>query len=307
MNPKGLLVRALGARPIAAGLKGVLGDRLRVLAYHGVDNQDDLDRHLSGVLKNYTIVSGEEVVAAARGGFALPSDAVWITFDDGLDSVVENALPVLKARGTTATLFVCPGLVESTRLPWWTVVETALLSGWTIDDVQPSQTVHMLKTVPDSQRRQRVEAAIQFLENQADRPLTPTMAGSTALQVWLAAGNQLGNHTWDHPCLDQCDESEQRRQIESADTWLSNFGAFTSGRVFAYPNGDWTQTSEHTLRDLGYDVALLFDHRSSPLKAWNPLRTSRYRIDTTASNQRARAIISGAHSLLLREKTSLQA
>ena len=97
-----------------------------------------------------------------------------------------------------------------------------------------------------------------------------------------------------------CTADEQRRQIVEADRWLERIGAFERGRLFAYPNGDWTPDSEQVLAELGYDLALLFDHRLADVAGTNPLRISRVRLDTGASVERARAILSGGHSMLYR-------
>ena len=77
-------------------------------------------------------------------------------------------------------------------------------------------------------------------------------------------------------------------------------GGFERVRLFAYPNGDWTPDSERVLAELDYDLALLFDHRLADVAEANPLRVSRVRLDTDASVGRARAILSGGHSMLYR-------
>ena len=46
------------------------------------------------------------------------------------------------------------------------------------------------------------------------------LADGRQLRAWVAAGYELGDHTWDHPCLDRADEREQHRQIMDAHTWL---------------------------------------------------------------------------------------
>lgn len=296
MNVKSLTVAVLGSRPVSWAARRMSVPQLRVLAYHGVSNPRSFQRQLDEVLPKYSVIAGTDVVSAARGEAELPSDALWITFDDGLLSVTEHALPLLIERSIPATLFVSPGFVDGGQLPWWSVVETAVSKGWRFSDKDPDETLSCLKVMPDAARRLVVQSAAAHLSDADREVLALTAADRSAVGTWLASGMQVGNHTWDHPCLDCCDPDEQARQIVLADAWLDAFGAFAGGKVFAYPNGDWTASAEQTLMELGYDVALLFDHGSSRLSAWDPMRTSRFRIDAAASIGRTRAIISGSHS-----------
>jgi peptidoglycan/xylan/chitin deacetylase (PgdA/CDA1 family) len=303
---KELAVSVLGTRPVSAAVERVLRGRLRVVAYHGVADADAFRRQLDLVASRYVSVCGADVVAAMNGGPPLPERAVWITFDDGHSSVVEYALPLLRERNMSATLFVCPGLVQGGEPPWWEVVEFAAARGWVSDGLPAGRYVQALKALPDSERRRHVADAHAFSKQVGGEVARPVpVAGPVELGAWLNAGMELGNHTWDHPCLDMCAGDDQRRQIVEADRWLERIGAFESGRLFAYPNGDWTQDSERVLVELGYDVALLFDHRLADVAAVSPLRMSRVRLDTGASVERARAILSGGHSMLYRPSSPI--
>jgi peptidoglycan/xylan/chitin deacetylase (PgdA/CDA1 family) len=54
----------------------------------------------------YTVVALDAVLDHYVGGAPLPAGATLITFDDGYRDVLENALPVLRAHGYPAVLFV---------------------------------------------------------------------------------------------------------------------------------------------------------------------------------------------------------
>ncbi len=298
---KDLTVSVLGTRPVSAAVERVLRGRLRVVAYHGVADAEAFRRQLDLVVSRYVVVCGADVVGALNGGPPLPDRAVWITFDDGHSSVVEHALPLLRERSMSATLFVCPGLVDGGEPPWWEVVDSAVALGWVSEGLPTGRYVQALKALSDAERRRHVAGADVFSKQVGGEVARPVpAAGPVELGAWLNAGMELGNHTWDHPCLDMCAGDEQRRQIVEADRWLERVGAFEPGRLFAYPNGDWTPDSERVLAELGYDVALLFDHRLANVAAVSPLRVSRVRLDAGASVERARAILSGGHSMLYR-------
>jgi peptidoglycan/xylan/chitin deacetylase (PgdA/CDA1 family) len=293
------VVDLLGTRPVSSISRRILGNRLRVLAYHDVPDPEAFDRQLRVLTSDYTPVNGATVVRHLKGETELPADAIWVTFDDGWADVVELGLPLLLEHGVPASMFVCPGLVGTGRTHWWEAVSQACELGWALPDVEFSNVVSHLKSVPDRSRREAVEGAEAFLAAHAV-PLGQDPASLEQLMRWCESGMELGNHTWDHPCLDCCSPDEQRRQILDADAWLERFGAFATVRLFAYPNGDWTQDADDALREGAYDVCLLFDHRISPAQDLDPRRISRLRVDSSAPTRRWRAIASGGHSLMYR-------
>ena len=242
---------------------------LRVLAYHGVDDVDGFTRQMHRVAADYEPVRATQVVAAFAGSAALPPRAVWVTFDDGLPSVVHDGQPILDELGIEGTLFVCPGLIESGAPNWWDVVEAAFSTGTArpagLEGRTVGEATTYLKSVPDTERRELVDELADALRAAVAFPPS-TQLDDSDLEAWTAAGHVLGNHSWDHPCLDRCTPDEQRRQIEIADAWLRERVA-DGPRLFAYPNGNATPTVEETVATLGYDLALLFDHRLARVDA----------------------------------------
>lgn len=154
-----------------------------------------------------------------------------------------------------------------------------------------------MKRIADGDRRALVEDARRWIAG-GGAPTRPTIASEAQLREWLEAGLEIGNHTWDHPCLDRAPADEQRAQILEADRWLQGLGAFAGARLFAYPGGAWTPDAERVLVELGYGAALLFDHRLARVPGDDALRLPRLRLDTNAPVPRARAVLSGAHAAL---------
>lgn len=302
MRPKDIVVSALGIPSVARSFGRVSRRKLRVLAYHGVPDAERFDRQLDWITSEFRVVSGRDVAAAVNGHRPLPERAVWLTFDDGLHSTVSRGLDVLDARGVPATIFTCPALADAGSLPWWTTVHAAAHVGWKPPRGSSAATVRWLKGVDDAERRAVVDQARAHLtatEHEVPGIDTDHAATRADLTRWQSSGREIGNHTWDHPCLDMCTPDAQRAQIARADAWLEDFGAFDDVRLFAYPNGDWTNDAERVLREMRYDVALLFDHRLAGITS-DPLRVSRLRLDSHADAGRARAVLSGAHSPFVR-------
>jgi peptidoglycan/xylan/chitin deacetylase (PgdA/CDA1 family) len=274
----------------------VTARHLRIVAYHGIPDPAVFARQLDHIRTRYAPVSGAAVARAVELGGGLPSRAVWVTFDDGRPDAVDVALPLLVRRQIPATLFVCPGVVGTTEPFWWDVVESAVRLGvepeldgrrWS----DPKTLVRRLKTLSDRKRRAFVAELRCALD--AHRGCASVQLSVDQLREWVSHDYEVGNHSWDHPCLDRCTPSEQEWQVMRAHEGLRDL----LGRrpdLFAYPNGNWASETDRVVRRLGYRVALLCDHR---LVGDRPdrFRLSRLRVDSDASLPRTRAILSGAH------------
>jgi peptidoglycan/xylan/chitin deacetylase (PgdA/CDA1 family) len=289
--------RVLGTRVVAEPFSTVTRRRLRVLGYHDVLPLDRFTAQMAWLSTRFRPVTLEDVAEAVTNGTSLPDRAVWVTFDDGDPAIVECGQRVLDRYGIAATLFVCPAVIDTNEPFWWDIARkaSALGADGTSDTSAGSnaRTAVELKRVPDAARREAVEQARARLTT-GGGSLTRRQLRSDELKGWLAAGHSVGNHTWDHPCLDMCSAAEQERQIVQADTWLAQLG-IDKPKAFAYPNGNWAGHAEEVLRNLGYKVGVVFDHRLARVDGPN-LAISRLRLSADASLARFRAIVSGSHT-----------
>ena len=277
------------------------GSKLRIVAYHAVPDPTIFAHHMDHLAERYEPVSVAQVRRAVDGERPLPDRAVWVTFDDGDPSVFDVARPILVSRGVPATAFVCPGVIDTARPFWWVTVREAAEAGLNATvDGQPSSSAQLeaaLKVCDDQVRRRVVADLDEQLMERTGVPLEHPQARTEDLRAWLDEGFDIGNHTWDHPCLDRCAEDVQREQVRDAHDWLTSC---LGGQVdlFAYPNGNWAASSEDELRRLGYRLGLGFDHHLADGRS-EPLRLSRLRLDADAPAPRARAVLSGLHPWLL--------
>lgn len=291
----------LGSRPLAGIASLCTSGRLRVLAYHGIPDPGAFSRQLDYLSDRFETVSGARVAAALAGGSKLPERALWITFDDGAPEVVHTGLPLLVERRMTATAFVCAGVID-TRTPfWWDVVDDALsLSVVRETDVGTTDGAAVkacLKRMEDDRRRQLVR---EFGYRLAERGHDVERAQLSAddVRTWVKAGQEIGNHTWDHPCLDRCAPHEQVRQVMNAHEALAEMLG-TPPRVFAWPNGNPSPVALAEAQRLGYRLVLTFDHRVCK-RSPDPWAMSRLRLDSDAGLTRLRSIVSGAHPAAFR-------
>lgn len=300
---KTLADRALGSWPATALPRQATRQQLRILAYHSVLDVDAFRKQIAMLVTHYEPVSAAAVGAALQGLGRLPDYAVWVTFDDGDPSVVENALPVLHQHGISGTVFVCPGLVDTASPYWWDVVDIALalgesceLDGRLFSLGDSHALTSQLKVIQDDHRREVVAALADSIVERQGHPAERRQVTTSQLRDFVAAGGSVGNHTWDHPCLDMADKDVQRAQIVRANAWLAaRFPDLPD--MFAYPNGNHTSVAEEVLRELGYTIGLLFDHRLVRGRS-APLVLSRLRVNDYTTPARFAAILAGVHPAL---------
>lgn len=287
----------LGSGLVARAADWGAGGGLRVLAYHGIPDPEQFRRQMCLLAKRYVPVTLDDVERAYSDGVRLPDHAAWVTFDDGHPDVVDVGRKILGQLGIRATMFVCPGVLNTDDPYWWQLVEEALARNLPVmvhgRIWRDAAVITYLKSLPDDERRHVVEGVKGQLVTVTGRMPARGQLTTDDLWSWVSDGHSVGNHTWDHPCLDRCSEETQTAQITKAHDWLA--AELSSPPIaFAYPNGNWTAHGEETLRALGYRLGLLFDHRlarpSTP-----SLRVSRLRVDTHAGLHRLRSIVSGAH------------
>ncbi len=289
--PNRLADATLRRSPLQPFFRRRAGRDLAVVAYHGIDDAAQFEAHLDLYRSAYHPISLADAIDATAGRISLPPNALLITFDDGIRSVRDTALPMMKARGVPGVAFVVPGVIGTSRPLWWVEVE-ALLARGAVDPLPgPGTLVQRLKVVPDSQRLE----AIEWLRASVDgEPVQSPQLSVDDLAALERGGVVIENHTMSHPCLDRCPTDKIRHEIEAAHRQLAAWMG-RSPRAFAYPNGNWDGRAESVLDELGYVLGFLFDHHLQPMPPGARLRISRLRVNSTTSLDRLAIILSGLH------------
>jgi peptidoglycan/xylan/chitin deacetylase (PgdA/CDA1 family) len=95
-----------------------------------------LAAHLDRLLaEGYTTISLYQLLAHLTQGAPLPEKPVVITFDDGYRDNYENAFPLLRDRGLTATFFVVTDFIDEQRPVYlsWNMAREMLAAGMSIE------------------------------------------------------------------------------------------------------------------------------------------------------------------------------
>lgn len=233
------------------------GRQLRILNYHRIleppadflldadvvsATPEVFDAEMAFCKRHFDIVSCDDVAAALDDGPRLPRRPLVVTFDDGYRDNYEQAFPILRRHGLTATFCIAVDYADSDRLFWWDQVACSVhLNDAHLPRATRLATIRRvlrtLKAMPDGERLAEVTeyaARIPAATAQAIGRQTMTWDEIRAL---VAGGMTIASHSMSHPILSRVDDPraldhelrESKRVLERE-----------TGRpvaVFSYPVG----------------------------------------------------------------------
>ncbi|MBI2893309.1 MAG: polysaccharide deacetylase family protein [Deltaproteobacteria bacterium] len=273
---------------------------------------DTFRRQLEAIGRTYEFVTARDLAREdLRGGKGRPLCA--ITFDDGFADNLEHGLPVLRAIGAPATVFVSTDAVSGHGALWFERVGSAVsaamrrgaradllaavraLLDLTLDGFSDAVTVTRavcaaLKDLPTAERQGRIEA----LESQigaAPPAELPRYLSWDDVGELDRAGWEIGSHTMTHPILPRTADARAREEIVgSREQIAQRIGRPPAG--FAYPNGDCDDRIVAMVRDAGYEYAVVaLPEQARPS---DPYRISRRCVSTPTSRGWAAGFSEGA-------------
>ncbi|WP_198372232.1 polysaccharide deacetylase family protein [Roseomonas rosulenta] len=255
----------------------------------------ELDRYLGFFRRFYSVVSLGDVERAAEGA-ALPPCPLLITFDDGWQDNAEYALPVLRAHGMPAVLFVATGHVGREDGFWQEEVFDRIAAGAPQDDGwrAADAAVAELQALPAGERARRITAL-------APRALPRRMADAQELREMQQGGISIGGHGESHePLTAVPDASAEFLRCRER---LAELGLGGARPAFSFPHGRWTPRLVEAARAAGFGLCFTSEAELTPVRALRPdAAIGRVAI---GARQAGRADIPGlAFSLLTRAHTA---
>jgi peptidoglycan/xylan/chitin deacetylase (PgdA/CDA1 family) len=212
-----------------------------------------------------------EAVRRLRSG-ELPPRAAAITFDDGYANNLDVALPILEARGMTATIFIAVDAIR--RGIMWNdlVIEAVRAAERVVDTADSGLPPIDLATTPRAaavnllldklkylplEQRWALASELQRVNARAAAPRL--MLQETQISAIAQRGHDLGAHTVNHPILKELAPEEAEHEIRDSGRWLQE----VTGRVprsFAYPNGrpqrDYDASHAAMVKAAGFELAV---------------------------------------------------
>jgi len=239
--------------------KSVLDRRpaLIVLLYHSIDPDPprylhDLgvvtqprafEDHMMWVQSCFEFVSLSEGIHRLRSG-TLTKTCLALTFDDGLKSVAEHAVPVLIRHGIPATLFVNHASLTGQRC--WIYDVAQLESEGRKEALEElfgtscagSMSSYLRHHAPAEVLARRSELA--NLSSSLNGNGIEYINNEELAKILESPLMEIGNHSLDHPRFSRLDAKEQCRQINDNAMALAGFVGYE--KSFALPFGkpaDW--------------------------------------------------------------------
>ena len=283
------------------------GGRLTVLLYHRIAERrdpafrgyralvsatpDGFARQMRYVARRFNVLSLDDLVAVLDGR-PPPPRALVITFDDGYADNHAHALPVLRAMGLPAILFLVTGAVGTGHVPWWD--ESAALIG---DGPGLDAHCEALKRLSPEAVDDRMRA-LRGDRRPADADGAPLFMDWHDAASMEAGGVACQPHTHTHPVLSRATRTQVRHEVaRSAAVIRERLGR--PALAFAYPSGraeDFGPDAVSAVAANGLRVA--FSTRPGPIRLAGararPLEVPRVAIDAGDDDVRFRLKVHGA-------------
>ena len=228
--------------------------------------------------RHFDVVLLSEAVQRLRRRQVRRPTAV-ITFDDGMQSVHDVALPILKRAGLPATVFLATGFVGTDDTPWPCRLNRALATAtrrslvWREREL-PMDSAPMkaragallqerLKELPHPMLMHELRAIVGALGDDPERPVAPAspyrVMGPRELDAMKASGQvEFGAHGVTQALLPLLPPDERLREVEESVRAVAVL-AGAPCRLFAYPDGsrnDSTPDVRKRLGELGVEAAV---------------------------------------------------
>ncbi len=234
---------------------------------------DGFVRQLEFFQKNKKIVSTSEVIEAVTNKQDLPSDSVWLTFDDGYKDHYDYVAPILEKMGIDAAFFPVSDVYESKRLLDVNKVHYILASTNSNEDLIETLRAEMYIggyakedfencwNLMDKSSRYDSEGVIFFKRMlQRDLPLDvrtkildkifKIVVGRTESDVsnelYMSKdelvslhnrGFTIGSHSASHSWLNSLTYDEQKSELDKSLTALKCIVGDTTNWIMCYPYG----------------------------------------------------------------------
>jgi peptidoglycan/xylan/chitin deacetylase (PgdA/CDA1 family) len=212
-------------------------------------SRSTLARQLDFLAETCDVVALRDVLEDGRSG--RDRARVAITFDDAYVGALSVGIHELTRRGLPATIFACPGLLETET--WWDLVAAA--AGGEVAGEARRECLESLQGRGASILASRRWSAVA-------RGRTVTAMRIASAEGLRSASEQpridIGSHSWSHPNLSAIDADALEQELRDSLEWLSErCESFVP--VISYPYGLSSAAVEEAARKVGYYAGFCAD------------------------------------------------
>jgi peptidoglycan/xylan/chitin deacetylase (PgdA/CDA1 family) len=239
----------------------------------------EFDWQVGYLKRRFEIVDLDAAVEIVHGRRTPGRAEVLLTFDDGYRDNFEEAFPVLRTHGVSATFFLPTAFVGTGRLPWWDVIAFVVKNsraeriGLTYPeaadfDLAPANRARAIMAILNLFKRPEVTDTERFLAELevACGVARPTASAERCFLNWdearemQAGGMCFGSHTHTHEILGKLPYARQLEELGSSREIMERELGREIGTL-AYPVGQrdsFTQETFTALGAAGYSTAFSF-------------------------------------------------
>ena len=245
----------------AHGVTDTVGDGLRA---------DGLDHMLGYLCRMFELLPLAEVVDRLASGACGRTPMVALTFDDGYANNLHRLLPVLRAHGAPATIFVTSGLVGTTKRLWTDEVRRYVRET-RVPSLRASFLRGSVQLAPGADRSAIGDQLVETMKRAPVRPveLLAELREAAAVPNSPCDGDQrilsseelaslaadplitIGAHTVSHCVLSSVPFEVAQQEIDQSRRELAALTGLEPA-LFAYPNGAFTPEVVEHLRKTGW-------------------------------------------------------
>jgi peptidoglycan/xylan/chitin deacetylase (PgdA/CDA1 family) len=259
-----------------------------------------LEKELPYLMRNYQILTIDEVIRHLKSGVGFRKPSVAITFDDGYLDNYTLAYPVLKKHGVPATVYLSTGLIGTSQRIWTDQIEFMLLetrkNQFSVPRLLGEKELRIktkkekeqvsngiteaLKKRPDAERTEIMRQLFESLEindNHGKNCEERVMLNWDEVQKMAKNGITIGSHSHTHPILSRMPIQKGKEEIfESKKIIEENLGIKV--KHFAFPNGkeeDFNEELRDYCRDIGFESVASVIYGTNNASKGDPLNLKR--------------------------------
>lgn len=249
-------------------------------------------RQLDYLKKHYNMVTAEEVIASVKGEFILPSNACWLTFDDGYKDNYSYVLEELVDRKLQGSFFLVSGACEGDlvldvnkihfildsisdiQILIAELKEQVFKKGYSDDDWQALYKKNAIanrfddrdtiffkrmlqRELPDKIKAEITDAIFKKYVSEDQNSFAKKLyLNDKEIQEMAKEGMFFGNHTHSHPWLNSLDYDEQLREISKSNEYLESINVLQDDWIMCYPYGGYNKDTLAILSKLNCSAAV---------------------------------------------------
>jgi peptidoglycan/xylan/chitin deacetylase (PgdA/CDA1 family) len=256
---------------------------------HALDKKE-FQFQIDYLVKNYNILSPDDVMELVLGNGDFPDNGCWLTFDDGYMDHYEVVFPVLEKYGVKGSFFppvtttqhidvldankvhfvvasVDDLSILTERLKsLYSLYEVDKITGCSFDVVSSSidsyhrydsADVVIFKRLLQRELPSVVRSIIcnelfsEFVTSDIGGFSQELYMGLDHLKEMREAGHEIGLHGYDHAWLGYLSDAEQKINIASSLEFFSKNGLCSEQWTICYPHGNYNESTLKIVKELG--------------------------------------------------------